>query len=1034
MNTYQYLKFVGLAFLLAFFTQLSAQDCVGGSAGGFPCDDINLKSQLTLSQLGATGDGNDIWGWTDPSTQKEYALMGLNNGTVFVDISDPSNPVRLGNLPTHSSNSLWRDIKVVGSYAYIVSEASNHGMQVFDLTRLRNVNNPPVTFTEDGHMDFGSVRTAHNTVANEEAGFVYLVGTNFYGNGGISTVDISNPTNPSVISNYGSDNYTHDAICFQYRGIDAEHIGKEVCIGSNESKVVILDMTDKDNIERLSSSTYPGQDYVHQAWVTDDHRYLLVNDEQDETGFGRNTRTFLFDISDLDSPNYLGFHEHPTRSIDHNLYVRGRYAFLSNYTAGLRIMDIADIANGNLSEVAAFDLYPENDNASFEGGTWSNYPYFKSGNIVVSTLDRGLFVVEPNFPHYAFTLNFPTTIEVSAGQSKQFVVDFNQYAGFSTPINLNVLNVPSDLTVSLSQNTISNDGQITITVTAAANAGEQNYSLLLEGTGSNASQRETIAMGVKVDGDGGGCTPGAACDDGDACTTNDLLDANCNCAGTFTDADNDGVCVGDDPDDNDQCVPNATDPSCNPTGGGCTTIDNNDFEAGLGIWNLGGNDGRRNRNDGSFANSGTYCVRLRDNSGAASSMFTDNINATSYDRLEFSFSYIVTSFESNEDFFLELSTNGGSSYSAVENWVLSTDFQNDVRENVTVTINGNFTSSTRLRIRCDASNNGDRLFIDDVVIKGCNGVGGGCTPGSACDDGDACTTNDIFDEDCNCAGTFTDADNDGVCVGDDPDDNDPCVPNNSSPDCGGTCTPGATCNDGDDCTTNDVFDADCNCVGTFTDADNDGVCVGDDPDDNDQCVPNATSPDCNSGSTCEAPVGLRATAISKKRATLNWNSVSGANSYDVQYRQVGTSTWTDRNTITLNIRITGLRNRNVYEWRVRANCDDGTTSDWSVTCEFTAGDSSSGDCGAGLTNNPTIGAFDFAAYPNPASDELNIRLNLPEEGTLRMIDVVGRTVLEIIVTKGYSLQNININDLPKGIYFLELKTAADSHIEKVIVE
>ncbi|MEL6943602.1 MAG: choice-of-anchor B family protein, partial [Bacteroidota bacterium] len=498
MSTFQYLKFIGIIFLVTSTTNLFAQDCVGGSANGFPCNQVNLKSQLSLNQLGASGDGNDIWGWTDPNTQKEYALVGLNNGTAFVDITDPSNPVRLGNLPTHSSNSLWRDIKVVGNYAYIVSEASNHGMQVFDLTRLRNVNNPPVTFTEDGHLDFGSVRTAHNIVANEEAGFVYLVGTNFYGSGGISTVDISNPTNPQVVSNYGSDNYTHDAVCFQYRGSDQEHIGKEICIGSNESKIVILDMTDKDNIERLSSTTYAGQDYVHQAWITDDHRYLLLNDEQDETGFNHNTRTYLFDISNLDSPIFLGFHEHPTASIDHNLYVRGRYAFLSNYTAGIRVMDLGDIANGNLSQVAFFDVYPENNGSSFLG-TWSNYPYFKSGNIALNTIDRGLFVVEPSFPHYTFTLNFPTTIELQAGQSKQFTVDFNQYAGFSTPINLNVLDVPSDLTVNLSQNTISSYGQITITVTANTNASEQNYSLILEGTGINASQREVLAMGVKVD-------------------------------------------------------------------------------------------------------------------------------------------------------------------------------------------------------------------------------------------------------------------------------------------------------------------------------------------------------------------------------------------------------------------------------------------------------------------------------------------------------------------------------------------------------
>jgi len=303
---------------------------------------------------------------------------------------------------------------------------------------------------------------------------------------------------------------------------------------------------------------------------------------------------------------------------------------------------------------------------------------------------------------------------------------------------------------------------------------------------------------------------------------------------------------------------------------------------------------------------------------------------------------------------------------------LGDEFQNNVRENETVIVNANLTSNTRLRFRCDASNNSDQVYIDDVVIKGCDGDGGGCTPGAACDDGD-------------------------------------------------------------DCTINDVFDADCNCAGTFTDADNDGVCVGDDPDDNDQCVPNATSPDCNTGGNCAAPTGLLATAISKKRATLNWNVVTDANDYDVQYREVGTTTWTDRTTADTQIRITGLRNRTTYEWRVRSNCNDGT-SDWSITCEFTAGTSSSGGCEAGLINTPTIRVFHITAYPNPTNNELNVQLNLPVEGNLRLIDVVGRMVFEVTVASGNSLQQINVNDLPKGIYFLELRTEEEMQVDKIIVE
>ena len=116
--------------------------CVNGSAGGFPCDAVDLLEHMPNAIIGG-GNGNDIWGWTDPQTGKEYALMGRTSGTSFVDLSDPGIPIYLGNLPTHTSNSSWRDIKVYANHAFIVSEANGHGMQIFDLTQLRNVTTPP---------------------------------------------------------------------------------------------------------------------------------------------------------------------------------------------------------------------------------------------------------------------------------------------------------------------------------------------------------------------------------------------------------------------------------------------------------------------------------------------------------------------------------------------------------------------------------------------------------------------------------------------------------------------------------------------------------------------------------------------------------------------------------------------------------------------------------------------------------------------------------------------------------------------------
>jgi len=150
---------------------LTETTCTDGFAGPYPCRDVDLLSYLSHAEMGG-GSGNDIWGWTDPETGREYALVGESTGTAFVDISTPSQPLYLGALPTHTAPSAWRGIKVFANHAFVVSEAVDHGMQVFDLTQLRTVTAPPVTFSETAHYaGFGSTHTiALNTrTLDEEA-------------------------------------------------------------------------------------------------------------------------------------------------------------------------------------------------------------------------------------------------------------------------------------------------------------------------------------------------------------------------------------------------------------------------------------------------------------------------------------------------------------------------------------------------------------------------------------------------------------------------------------------------------------------------------------------------------------------------------------------------------------------------------------------------------------------------------------------------------------------------------------------------
>jgi len=376
-----------LAVLLSAIT-FAQTPCQNGNAGPYPCNGLDLQSRIGLNVFG-TDRGNDSWGWTDPQDGKEYALMGLGNGTAFVDITDPVNPIYLGKLPTHTDPSTWRDIKVYNNYAFIVSEASGHGIQVFDLTRLRNVSNAPETFTEDAHYNgFGH---CHNLVINEETGYAYGVGTSSF-SGGPHFVNIQDPLNPVAAGGFSGDNYCHDAQVVIYNGPDTDYTGREIFFGSNEDRVSIVDVTNKSNPIGISNGFYSSVDYTHQGWLTEDQRYFIIGDELDESAFGFNTRTIIFDVTDLDNPVVHFEYEADNEAIDHNGYVKGDEFYLASYRAGLRVFDISNIGGEEMVETKFFDTYPNNNSTNFDGA-WSVYPYFASGNIVISDIDRGLFIV-----------------------------------------------------------------------------------------------------------------------------------------------------------------------------------------------------------------------------------------------------------------------------------------------------------------------------------------------------------------------------------------------------------------------------------------------------------------------------------------------------------------------------------------------------------------------------------------------------------------------------------------------------------------
>jgi choice-of-anchor B domain-containing protein len=449
------LFFVGFVFA----TWSAAQSpCIDGFADGYPCDRIDLLSQMSNETLMGTGS-NDIWGWEDPITHVEYALVGEREGLSIVDLSDPVNPFLAAFMATHTTSSTWRDMKVHADHVYVVSEANGHGLQVLDLNQLRDLTEFPALLPPTKHVDDFS--DAHNVVINEEAALLFAVGTNL-ASGGLVAFDISEPDDPVLVGDYGEAGYTHDAQAVIYNGPDEEYQGQSLVFAANANKLAILNATDPSDIFSISIANYD-YSYTHQCWLTEDHRYLILGDETDEQNQGINTRTLIWDVQNLEEPILIGEHFSEGTAIDHNQYVVGNLLFQANYSAGLRMLSLTDVADGELTEVGFFDVYPEDDAPVFTNGSWSTYPYFESGVVVVTSRQDGIFVVRPKYMEAVAVAS-----EVCFDQP--MAIQLTVLDGLLPPYELTIMGLPEGLEVNGFQNNMDAPGSFAFTISGLENA------------------------------------------------------------------------------------------------------------------------------------------------------------------------------------------------------------------------------------------------------------------------------------------------------------------------------------------------------------------------------------------------------------------------------------------------------------------------------------------------------------------------------------------------------------------------------------
>ncbi|KAL5117866.1 hypothetical protein ACEQ8H_004184 [Pleosporales sp. CAS-2024a] len=397
-------------------------ECLNGTAvtdtDTFRCSNLDLLHFLSHAELGSTrGVGSSSWGWTSEDG-REFVAIGQQDGAAFAEVTKEGKLSYLGRLPQYSTPSTWREIRGQNNLMIIGSEAVDHGIQIFDMKKLLDIDPAsPVTFSNEkdlvGHFKGLPVGRTHNVVTNPETNFIYSVGAmprTSTCKSGIIFIDISDPSNPTSPGCASEDGYVHDAQCLIYRGPDAEFEGREICYGYNEDTLTIYDVSDKKAPKVLSITSYEGAAYTHQGNVLDpmNQQYLLLDDEYDEydkvgPGIPGNPITYIWDISSLRAPKQTGLYKSGAKGIDHNQYVANGLAFQSNYGTGLRVLDVrsipSDPTGAGVKEIGFFDIYPEDDNLPGGGkvdfvGTWSSYGLFKSGHILINTMERGAFIVK----------------------------------------------------------------------------------------------------------------------------------------------------------------------------------------------------------------------------------------------------------------------------------------------------------------------------------------------------------------------------------------------------------------------------------------------------------------------------------------------------------------------------------------------------------------------------------------------------------------------------------------------------------------
>lgn len=331
---------------------------------------LNLLGQLDYQQL-HNSDLSDIWGYVDENGN-EYALVGVNDGGLsIVDVTTPSNPQEV--FFQSGPNTIWRDIKTWGDYAYTTNEAGG-GLLIVDMGPLPGSTNLPVAYYD---YQQGNNNNAHNLYIDEN-GICYIFGADRGEEGAIMLDLTQNPMAPVEVGDYDVD-YVHDGVA---RGdtLWAAHI--------TDGYLACVDVSNPANPVVLGTVATPA-DFTHNVWFSDDNQTVFTTDEVPDGYIASYDVSDPTDMTELDR-----IQSSPGQNvIPHNAHFMNNYVITSYYRDGITIHDVSNPAN--MIQVGTYDSSPLSGDGF--NGCWGVYPWLPSGNIIASDIEGGLIILGANY-------------------------------------------------------------------------------------------------------------------------------------------------------------------------------------------------------------------------------------------------------------------------------------------------------------------------------------------------------------------------------------------------------------------------------------------------------------------------------------------------------------------------------------------------------------------------------------------------------------------------------------------------------------